>query len=169
VTEFTVTAAVPLEVSVTLCVVGEFTTTPPNEMLVAFRLSAGVPAFSCRESVLEVLPVVAVNVTDCALLTEPTFAVNVAFVDVAGTVTEAGSVTALLLLARDTFRPPVGAVPDRVSVHASARDPVIEVLLQDIALTVGVRVVPVPLRLTVAVGAVLEIVNCPVTELAVVG
>lgn len=169
VTEFTVTATVPLEVSDTLCVVGEFTTTPPNEMLVAFRLSAGVPAFSCSESALEVLPVVAVSVTDCALLTEATLAVNAVLVAVAGTVTDPGNVTALLLLARDTLRPPVGAEPDRVTVHASARDPVIEVLPQDIPLTVGITVVPVPLRLTVAAGALLEIVNWPVSELAVVG
>jgi hypothetical protein len=169
VTEFTVTAAVPLEVSVTVCVVGVFTATPPNEMLVAFRLSAGVPVFSCSESVFEVPPVVAVSVTDCAVLTEATFAVNAALVAVAGTVTELGSVTALLLLARDTLTPPVGAEPDRLTVHVSASDPVIEVLPQFTALRVGVTVVPVPLRLIEAVAALLEIVNCPVAELAVVG
>lgn len=167
--EFTVTAAVPLEVSVTVCVVGVFTATLPNKMLVAFRLSAGVPVFSCSESVFEVPPVVAVSVTDCAVLTEATFAVNAALVAVAGTVTELGSVTALLLLARDTLTPPVGAEPDRLTVHVSASDPVIEVLPQFTALRVGVTVVPVPLRLIEGVAALLEIVNCPVAELAVVG
>jgi len=44
-----------------------------------------------------------------------------------------------------------------------------EVLLQLTALTVGATVVPVPLRPTVAVGALLEIVSWPVVELAVVG
>jgi hypothetical protein len=44
--ELTVTAAVPLEVKVTVCVVELFTATPPNAMLVAFTVSAGVPAFS---------------------------------------------------------------------------------------------------------------------------
>ena len=44
-----------------------------------------------------------------------------------------------------------------------------DVLLQDNALTVGVTVVPVPLKLIVAVGALLAMVNCPVSELAVVG
>lgn len=46
VAEFTVTAAVPLEVSVTVCVVELFTTTAPNEMLVAFRFRDGVAPFS---------------------------------------------------------------------------------------------------------------------------
>lgn len=45
-TEFTVTAAVPLEVRVTDCVVALFTTTAPNEMLVAFRFRAGEAPFS---------------------------------------------------------------------------------------------------------------------------
>jgi len=167
--ELTVTAAEPLEVNVTLWVVGVFTTTLPNGMLVAFTVSLGVPAFSCSETVREVLPVVAVSVTDCVLVTEAAFAVNTALVAVAGTVIEAGTVTALLLLLSETLRPPVGAEPERFTVHVSASAPVMEVLPHDSALTVGATVVPVPLRLTVAVGAVLEIVNCPVTELAVVG
>jgi hypothetical protein len=167
--EFTVTGAVPLEVKVTVWVVGLFTTTPPNETLVAFRVSVGVPALSCSETVREELPVVAVSVADCALVTDATFAVKVALVAVAGTVRALGTVTAVVLLARLTLIPPVGAEPDRLTVHESANDPVIEVLLQLTALTVGATVVPAPLRVTVAPGALLEIVNCPVDELAVVG
>ena len=168
-TEFTVTAAVPLEVSVTVCVVALFITTLPNETLVVFRLRAGEAAFSCSETAFEVLPVVAVSVTDCALLTEATFAVKTALVAVAGTVTEVGRVTAPLVLARLTLSPPVGAEPDKVTLQESASVPVIEVLPHDTALTVGVTAVPVPVTLTAGVGALLEIVNCPVTELAVVG
>jgi hypothetical protein len=119
--------------------------------------------------VREVDPVVAVSVTDCAVVTEATSAVNTALVAVAGTVTEPGTVTELLVLVRDTLMPPEGAEPDRLTVHESDNAPVREVLVQDNALTVGVTVVPVPLRGTAAVGAVLEIVSCPVTELAVVG
>jgi hypothetical protein len=167
--EFTVTAAEPLEVSVTLCVVGVLTTTLPNGMLVAFTLSTGEAALSCRATERAVLPVVAVSVTDCALVTEATLAVNAALVAVAGTVTEAGTVTALLLLAMDTLTPPVGAEPVKLTVQASASDPVIEVLLHETALTVGATEAPVPLRLTTAVGAVLKIVNCPVAEVAEVG
>ncbi len=167
--DVTVTAAVPLEVSVTVCVVGVFTAAPPNEILVAFRVSPDAAAFSCSETAFDVVPVVAVSVADCALVTEAAFAVNVALAAVAGTVTELGTVTALLLLLRDTVTPTVGAEPDRLTVHVSASDPVIEVLPQFTALTVGITVVPVPLRLTAAVGALLDIVSCPVAELAAVG
>lgn len=168
-TDEIVTGAVPADVSVTVCVAVLFTATPPNETLLAFSVSFGEPTLSCRESALEVLPVVAVTVADCALVTEATFAVKAAVVAVAGTVTALGTVTAPLLLARPTFTPPVGAEPDKLTVQASAREPVIEVLLQETALTVGDTVVPVPLRLTVAAGAVLEIDSCPVVELAAVG
>jgi hypothetical protein len=41
-----VSAAVPVEVRVTVWVVELFTTTAPNEILFAFTLSAGVAAFS---------------------------------------------------------------------------------------------------------------------------
>jgi hypothetical protein len=167
--ELTVNGAVPLEVNVTVCVVGVFTTTLPNGILVAFRLSNGVAALSCSETDFDVLPVAAVIVADCALLTEDTVAVNAALDAVAGTVTELGTVTALLLLARETLTPPVGADPDRLTVHESASAPVIELLLHETALTVGAIAVPVPLRLMVAVGAVLDMVSCPVTELALVG
>ena len=149
VTEFTVTGAVPLEVRVTVCVVEVFTPTAPKAMLVVLKVSAGVAAFSCSETVFEVLPVAAVRVADCALVTEATLAVKDALVAVAGTVTELGTVTVLALLERLTLRPPVGADPDKLTVHVSASEPVIDVLLQDTAFTVGETVVPVPLRLTV--------------------
>ena len=167
--ELRLTATVPLEVTVTELITAVPTATLPNESEVAFRLRAAVAALSCTATDRAVLPVVAVRVTDCALVTEAAFATNVAVDAPAGIETLAGTVTELLLLARETLRPPVGAEPDRVTVQASASDPVIEVLLQDTALTVGVTVVPVPLRLTVAVGALLAMVNCPVEELALVG
>lgn len=61
--ELTVTAAVPLEVNVRICVTGVFSRTLPNEMVVALTLSAAVPVFNCSERVREMLPVVAVSVT----------------------------------------------------------------------------------------------------------
>ncbi len=167
--ELTVTAAVPLEVSVTVCVTGVLSSTLPNGMLEAFAVSTPEAAASCSEIDRELDPAVAVSVTDCAVVTAATLAVNAALVAVAGTVTELGTVTAPLLLASATLNPPLGALPDRVTVQASASDPVMEVLLHEIPLTVGVAEVPVPLRLTFVVDAVLAIVNCPVTELAVVG
>ena len=115
------------------------------------------------------LPVVAVRVADCAEETAPTLAVNVALLAVAGTVTDAGTVTELVLLASPTVTPPVGAEPESVTVHESDKDPVIEVLPHVRPLTVGASAVPVPLKLTVAAGAVLAMESCPDTELAVVG
>ena len=103
------------------------------------------------------------------MLTEATFAVNVAVEALAPTDTLAGTVTELLLLASEMLKPPVGAGPDKLTEHVSAREPVIELLLQDNALTVGVIDVPVPLRLTVAVGALLAMVSWPVDAAAVVG
>jgi hypothetical protein len=84
-------------------------------------------------------------------------------------VTEPGTVTALLLLASVTTVPPLGAEPDKLTVQESPSAPVIEVLLQESALTVAAVVVPVPLRPTATAGALLESVNCPVTELAEAG
>ena len=167
--EFTVTGAVPLEVSVIVCVVELFTTTAPNAILDAFTLSVEVAAFSCSDTVLEVVPADAVRVADWAVETEATFAVKVALVAVAGTETVPGTVTALLLLASPTLTPPLGAEPDKLTVHESAMDPVIVAVMQLMALMVGVTVVPVPLRLIADVGALLDTVNCPVTELATVG
>jgi hypothetical protein len=94
------------------------------------------------------------------VLTEATFAVNAAVVAPAGTVTEAGTVTAVLLLARLTLVPPASAELDKLTVHESASDPVMEELLQDTALTVGAT--PAPLILIVAAGALLAIVTVPV-------
>jgi hypothetical protein len=165
----TVTDAVPLEVRVTVWVVELSITTAPKEILVAFTLRIGVAAFSWSEIDFELLPVVAVRVAVCEVLTAVTAAVNVALDAAAGTVTDAGTVTELLPLARATLIPPVGADPDSVTVQLSDSEPVIDVEPQFRPLIVGARAVPVPLRLTDAVGAVLEIVSCPETELAVVG
>ena len=157
-----VTVAVPVEVSVTDCVAVLPAATFPNDIVEVLTAKTGVAAFSCRETVLDVIPVVAVRVTDCAALTALAFATNAALVAVAGTVTEPGTATELLLLTRLTVRPPVGAAPDRLTVHTSASDPVIEVLLQETALTAGITAMPAPLMLTVAVGALLVIVTMPV-------
>lgn len=167
--ELTVTAVVPLEVSVTVCVVGVLITTEPNGMLVAFALRAEAAAFSCSATVFEMLPVLAVRLAVCVVLTEETAALKLAPVAVAGIVTDAGTTTALLLLARATVTPPVGAEPVSVTLQESLNAPVIDSLLQLTELTVGVVVLPVPLSATETDGALLWIESCPVTELDVVG
>ncbi len=86
----------------------------------------------------------------------------------AGTVTVAGTVTAVLLLERLTTNPPLGAAAFNVTVQASVPEPVMEPLPQVTALTV----VPVPLRLTVVEAPLEELlvrVSEPETAPAVVG
>ena len=85
------------------------------------------------------------------------------------TKTLAGTLTALLLLVRATLIPPDGAVEVKDTVHDVDPAPVNVPVLHESALIVDVTEEPVPLRLTTAVGAVLEIFNRPVTEFAVVG
>jgi hypothetical protein len=128
--EFTVTAAPPVDDRVTVCVVGVLSAVLPNETLVALMLRTGAAVFNWSAKLIDTVPVVAVSDAVCAVLTDDTVALNPALVAEAGTVTEAGTETALLLLARPTATPPVGAEPVRVTVHASVPAPVIEALLQ---------------------------------------
>ena len=98
-------------------------------------------------------------VTVCALLTAATFTVKEAVVEPAGIVMAPGAVTAALLLERAMLTPPLGAEADRLTVHESANDPVIDVVAQDSALIVGAAFVPVPLRATVWAATSLEMLN----------
>ena len=164
-----VTAAVPFDVTVTEFVTAVPTATLPNERDAALKPSVGVAAFSSRAIALELLPVDAVRVADCVFVTGATIAKNDVLVAPAGMVTELGTETATFVVARMTLTPPAGAAPDNVTVHLSASDPAIDVVLQEMALTVGTVVAPVPLRLIAGVDALLEIVSCPVTEVAEVG
>ena len=78
------------------------------------------------------------------------------------TITDAGTVTETLLLARFTLRPPLSVAAFNVSVQLSDPEPVINELVQLSALSAGT---PLPLRLTEVedpVVASLVIINCPV-------
>lgn len=138
-------------------------------MVVASTLNCAEAGLSCSEIDLDVAPLLAVSFTVCALETAEAFAVKPAELDVAGTVTEPGTVTIVLLLARATVTPPCGADPDSVTLHESELVPVIAVELHDNALTVGAEFAPVPERLTVLVPALVESINCPLNEPALVG
>jgi hypothetical protein len=74
-----------------------------------------------------------------------------------------------LLLAKATLMPLEGAAALNKAVHEVDPAPVNVLVPHDSALTVGVTEVPVPLRPTGPAVAVLEIVSCPVVEVAVVG
>ena len=89
----------------------------------------------------------------------------------AATVMEAGTVTAVLLLASVTLDPPVAAAALTVSVHTSVVEPVTEALAQVIPVISGT---PVPVRVMAAVVPaelllLLVMVNLPVTAPAAVG
>jgi hypothetical protein len=80
------------------------------------------------------------------VLTDDAVAVNPALVAPAGTVTADGTVTALLLLARLTARPPLPAAAFSVTVQVSAADPNRALLAQLNELKVVVlAAAPVPL------------------------
>ncbi len=115
----------------------------------------------------------AVNVADWSVETAATVAVKVAVVAPAATLTEAGTVTAALLLDKVTVVPLLGAAVLRVTVQESVPGPTTELLAQVSALGAGVTTAtPVPLKLTVAVLSVVELVvtvNCPVAAPAAVG
>ena len=157
VAELMVTGAVPVEVSVTGSVDGVFTVTLPKARLSGLIVNVGTAAFNCRAKVLETPPALAVKVTACAVETDDTVAVNPALLALAGTSTVAGTVTAALLLVRDTLKPPLPAGPLSVTVQASLPAPVIDALLQDSALKVAATAVPVPVRPITAVPLVEEV------------
>src|SRR5258707_15030837 len=86
----TVTAAVPVDVKVTDCEAGEFSTTLPKDTLLAFTLSVGTDAFNCSAKLFETLLAVAVRVAVCVELTADALAVKLMVLAVAGTVTDDG-------------------------------------------------------------------------------
>lgn len=82
-------------------------------------LSGGAGALACTEKVLLTPPAVALRMSVTDVVTAETVAVKLAEDDPAGTVTIAGTVTALPLLAMLTLSPPVGAAPFNPTVHES--------------------------------------------------
>ena len=133
----TVTGAVPVEDRVTDCVVGEFCITSPKAMLAAFMLNVGTPVFSCRAKVSATLLALAVKVAVCVVVNVETVATKFAVVAPAATVTLAGTVTAELLLARLTVKPPVRAAVLSDTLQLSVPDVVIDPLVQVKPLNVG--------------------------------
>jgi hypothetical protein len=159
VTPLIVAATDPDDVTVTDWLVAVLSNSVPNATLVVLKLSPAVEEFSCRTTLFELVPTVAVRVAVCAVFTADATAANPALHDPVGGETEAGTVTALLLLAMITVSGPVvWAV--KVTVHQSELAPVIDVLVQENPSTPGC---PVPLSAIVAaLDALLAIVTVPV-------
>jgi hypothetical protein len=120
-------------------------------------VNVGTAGFNCRAKVFDAPPVLAVRVTDCAVVTELTAAVNPALVALAGTITVAGTVTAVLLLLNPTLTPLPPAAELSVTVQLSLPAPVIDTLLQDTELNVPGTAVPVPLSPITAVPLLEEV------------
>jgi len=163
-----VTATLPVDVRVRDCVVGVFSVTSPNVTLELFTLSIGTAAPSCNAKVLATPPALAVRVTVSEELTDETLAAKLTFVEPDPTITEAGTVTALLLLVTLTAYPLLGAAVFNVTVQLSVPAAVIEPFAQANVLKLAVVVVPaavpVPLSPTTSLAlvvALLVIVNCP--------
>lgn len=145
----TVTAVVPVEDKVSDWLADELTSTLPKSTLLVFTVSAEVIASNCRAKVSDELPALAVNVAVCAVVTAATSALKSTLAAPAATVTEAGTVTAVSLLARFTINPLLPAAALRVTVQLSVVDPVTDPFAQLNALREAVTAaVPVPLRLT---------------------
>ena len=162
--DWMVAATVPLEVTVTDFVTAVPTETLPKASEVALRLRAGVAAFSCIAKLCDEEFALTANVAFCAVLTEATFAVN-DVVDVPeATVTLAGTVTALSLLATLTPRPPDGAAELSDTVHAVVAAPVKELLPHENALIEGANADAAPPRL---IEVVFEVVPCVAVRVAV--
>jgi hypothetical protein len=142
-----------VEVRVIDCVAGEFNATLPKAMFVALTLSVATAAFNCRAKVWETPSAFAVSVAVCAVETAEEVAVKLALVAPAATVTDAGTVTAELLLAKATVNPPAAAA-FRVTVQASVCAPVMEEVAQETAVSTGT---PVPLKAIVDVGLAEEL------------
>lgn len=167
--EFTVTGAVPVDDKVMVCVVGVSTETLPKFTLDGFTLNVGTLEPSSIRKVSVTPAALAVRVAAELEVTEETVAEKLALDAPAGIVTEAGTVTAALLLARPTAKPPVPAFPFSVTVQISVPAPVIEPSAQ---LSPFSTETPVPLRLTTSVVPVDEssvIVNVPAYVLAFMG
>jgi hypothetical protein len=150
----TVTAEVPVEDKVSVCVVAVFTLTLPNERLDVLTLSAIAAAPSCRPNVSVTPFADAVKVTACATLTADTVAAKVALVAPPATVTWAGTVNAGLLLATLTAKPPLAAAVFSVTVQLSVPAAVIDVFAQFKPVSTGT---PVPLKSTAVEDPVAEL------------
>jgi hypothetical protein len=114
---------------------------PPTMVTGFSERDVGSGPLVAREACAEETPRVAVMVVATSLPTATVDAVNVAVEDVAGTVTEAGTVTTdVSEEERVTATPPVGAGPLIVTVPVDACPPATAVGLNEIDRTIGAAV-----------------------------
>lgn len=116
---FTVSAAVPVDFNVRVCLAGVFKATFPNDRLLALQLMVATAGTSSIAKLFVTPPAFAVRVTDFEELTAAIVAVKLALPAFAGMVTFDGTVTDEFVLPSVTAIPPLGAEPLRVTVHVS--------------------------------------------------
>lgn len=133
--ELIVTACVPAEVKVSDCgVAAVLTCTLPKARLLELKVRVGTVAaggLSCTEVAFDTVPAVPEIVAVCEVVTADTVAENVALVAFAGTVIEAGTLTAALLLDRVTANPALGAAVVKFTATATDPEPVMDEPAQD--------------------------------------
>jgi hypothetical protein len=164
-----VTAALPVDDKVIVCVAGILRTTSPKSTALVLSVSVGPEALSIRTNVCDTPPALAVSVAVSDEVAGETFAVKLTLLAPAGTVTEVGTPTSEVLLPTLTANPPLGAAAFSVTVQRSVADPVTDVLAHVSELTTGT---PAPLRLTtlwLPLEELLLSVSCPVIVPAAVG
>ena len=140
----------PDEVSVSDCVIAVFVRTLPNARPVELTFSAAVGTFRLSFRLADTPFAVPVRVAVCAVVTAEAVTMKTAVADPLGTVMDAGTVTALLLLERSTVKPPLPAAEVRVTLQDSVTAPVSDVLLQETTLSAG-GTWPVPPTLPVCI------------------
>ena len=137
--DFTVTARVPVEVSVNGCDTGAFKATLPKPIDVAFTPNAAVPCAGERvtEKLVDTPPALAVMVATSVVFTVLTFASKPVVSPSDLTVTSLGTVTAGLLLFRVTDSL-LGVFAERYTEHASVPAVLKALLPHDTRLSTGV-------------------------------
>jgi hypothetical protein len=148
VAELMVTAAAPVEVTVTVCVVDVPTDTLPKARLAELTVNAGSAISTSTLVLAETPPSLAVRTTVWGLVTVEAVATKPAPVAPAAMLTDAGTETAELLLERFTVIPPLGAAVLRVTAQESVPDSGIVPMLHVRELIAGASINPIPLRPT---------------------
>ncbi len=165
----TVTGTVPVDERTSGCVTAEFTGTLPKARVDALTAKTDVAASNSTAKVCVTPPELAVNVAACVDATAAASAVNSVLVAPAGMVTEAGTITALLLLVRLIAWPLLPAAAFKLTVQSSAALPRIDPFAQVNPVKIGT---PMPLRATeveLPFDALLAMVSWPLAEPDAVG
>ena len=164
-----VTAEVPVDDKVSVCVVAEFTLTLPNDRLDELTPSPIEAASNCMPADAEVPVELADTVTACATFTAETVAEKFPLEEPAASVIEAGTTNDGLLLLRLTFKPPIGTSRLVVTVQLSVPAPVIVVLVQLSWFSLGTALPLIPILFKAPSDELLVRSNSPVVEPVAVG